>query len=371
MPSPDQSDYHSLALYDRSPYELVERAGLDLVTKFPGLKLREGMIEMALLEAIALEVAEQVFAINRLPDAVTEVLIQRFGIFRSLGTPPVATATFHLADTLGYTIPQGTLVRLDVGSDSIDFTTDVALVVGAGSSSGTVGITGARNTIDANDVTVGTALQVMDPLTFVDSAELATSPSGGQGVEDDEDWHERAMNRFGRLTDSLVLPSHFTARALEDPLVDRAMTLDNWNVSLSANGHVTTAVLGPAGALLSAPQKQALEDDMEAATLANLELHIIDPTITTVAVTVQVKKLAAYDASTVQANVQAAINGYLDPNAWEWSGTVRRNEMISVIDQAEGVSYVDTLTIAGSGGDVAITGVAPLAKAGVLSVTVI
>jgi hypothetical protein len=103
---------------------------------------------------------------------------------------------------------------------------------------------------------------------------------------------------------------------------------------------------------------------------ANLAVVVIDPTITSVTVTATVHPLTGYDSATVQANVGAALAAYLNPDTWSWSGTVRRNKLIQVIEDAAGVDYLTSLTAPAA--DVTLTGVAPLTSynAGASTITV-
>jgi uncharacterized phage protein gp47/JayE len=172
-----------------------------------------------------------------------------------------------------------------------------------------------------------------------------------------------------------VVPRHFTAAALEDPNVAAALTIDNLNpiighVSGDDPGHVTVAVLGDGGALLSGPAKTALENSMEDDAVAMLDVHVIDATIVTVPVATTVVKVAGADSAAVQASVQEAVGAYLDPLVWQSGSTIYLNEMISLIDRVDGVDRVTTVTINGVAGNFVLTGIAAVPKAGTVTVTV-
>jgi hypothetical protein len=373
--SPDVSEYVDLALYDKDPETLLAQALSDATAKFPGFAPRAGSAERVLLETLSLPASELIFALNRLPGAVTQVLLRLFGVERDEGTAPVATATFTLSDDLGHTVPAGTRLRLDLGedADAIIFTTDAALVVGAGNLTGTVAITGDRPTDEANGTATGTDLALIDSISFVAGAELATPVANGSSPESDVDWLDRGVIRLRRLVTTLVHPAHFTSAALEEADVDRATTLDNYDPGQAGDpgdhvGHVTVAVLGANGAALSGPRKLEIEADLEEIALANLDVHVVDPTITPVDVTATVVRTVTADSATVDAAVVAAIEAYLDPASWPFAKTVRRNELIALIDGVAGVDYVDTLTVPAA--DVVLAGVAPLADAGVIDITV-
>jgi hypothetical protein len=366
MPTPDLSGYVDLAPYDRSPADVIARALLDATTKLPGWTPREGNTEVVLIEALALEVAELIYAINRVPSAVTMQLLSLFGVLRDDGTPPVATVTFTVLDASGYTIPAGTIVRVDAGGETgyLTFTLDTDLNIAAGLTSGTGAVTGTRSTAEANGVPAGTTVELVSSVYFVEAAVLATPVADGVDPEDDLAWLDRGVNRLSRLVTTLVLPEHFTAAALEEADVVRATTLDNYD-GVGANtstdyGHVTVAVYGD-GAALSAPRKAEIEAALEELAVANLDVHVIDPTINSVEVDVTVLRQAGYDSADVEAAVDAALDAYLDPASWEWAGTVYLNELIALIDAVAGVDRVTALTIAGAAADYVLTGVAPLA----------
>jgi uncharacterized phage protein gp47/JayE len=331
-----------------------------------------------LLEALAQEVAELIFAANRIPDAVVETMLKLYGIERDPGAPPTVTLQFFMSATTGYTIPAGTTVRLDLegGLEPIVFTTDIELTIPIGVSTGTVPATGDRFTDEANGVVIGSPVELLDSIVSVDQVQTYDLVTGGAGPEEDADYFERGVQRFARLTDTLVLPSHFVSAALEETYVERAFVLDNYNPANdpdnngpigSDSGHVTIAVYGD-NATVSAPNKTALEAKMEASALANLDVHIVDPTITTVPINVTVQRVAGYDSATVQENITAALDAYLDPMTWAWGGTVRLYELVEVINSAEGVDYIVSFTSPTT--DTALAGVAPLADLGAVAITV-
>lgn len=373
--SPDVSEYVDLTLHDVTVQDLIDAALADAQAKLPSWVPREGHTEVVLLESLALVVAELAFAINRVPGAVTEALLGLYGLTRDAGTAPSGTATFALSDTLGHTIPRGTRLRLDLGSgaDPVDFTTDDDLVVPSGSSSGTVAVTGTEATSRANGTASGTALELIDAVPYVNGVTLAAALSAGTDPETGDAFLDRGSERLRRLVETLVVPEHFTRRALEEPAVYRATTLDNYDPGQAGAvgdhpGHVTVAVSGTDGAPIAAATKTSLETAMEEAAQANLDVHIADPTVTAVAVTVTVVRKAGYTDAQVTSNVQATLTAYLNPNSWEWAGTVYRNELLAVIDGAEGVARVVTLDAPAA--DAALAGVAPLATAGTITVTV-
>lgn len=365
MATPDLAGYVDLAPYDRSVSDLVARALLDAVTKLPDWTPREGNTEVILIEALALEVAELVYAINRVPSAVTMQLLSLFGVLRDDGAPATATATFTLIDNAGHVIPAGTVLRLALGGEvgNVIFTTDADIVVAAGNTTGTGPITSTTNTDQANGTVAGTDLDLVSSVYFAEAVELASTVVAGASPEDDLAWLDRGVARLSRLVTTLVLPEHFTAAALEEVDVERATTLDLYD-GVGANtstdtGHVTVAVYG-AGVTLSGARKTAIEATLEDQAVAGLNVHVIDPTLNTITITTTVVREAGYADADVKADVLAALNAYLDPAAWEWGGTVYLNELIALIDGVAGVQRVTSVAIEGVAANYVLTGVAPL-----------
>lgn len=376
MPSPDQSSYTTLVLYDRDPYALVQAALTDAVTKLPGFSPKVGSLEMVLIESLALIVSELVYAVNRLPNGVFDILMQLFGINRSLGNPPSSTATFTAVDTLGHTVPTGVQVRLSNGADdSIVFQTTQAGVISPGSASVTVPITATTNTDDYNGTVSGTELLIATPIAFGQSAQLASVVSGGESAETDDEWRDRVIELYKTLNSALVLPSQFTAKALALPGVYRANTKDNWNIDTSATGHVTIAVADNTGQPLGDTPRGVIETTLDGLAQAALTVHVVNPDYNEIDVQVNVVVKAGYVAASVQASVLSALNDYLSPTNWPWAGAVRINELVSLVDQVEGVDYVPlgSLQIGVDGGgladsDITLTGPFPLVMPGELEV---
>ena len=373
----DLTGYIDLTLYDADAQALIDDAKADLATKLPDLVLREGTIEAVLIEALGLAGAELIYAINRLPAATFEGLLLLYGIARDAGAPPDVTLRVTVADTAGYVFPAGLRARLAVaGGDPLTFTTTTEITIAPGATTGTSPAVADRNTADVNGTAAGAILELLDAYPSVQTIDTTTTVANGRAEETSAAWRDRGILRLARLSDVLSVPRHFVAAALETAGVTRAMAVDNWNsaTGLAANGFITVAVYG-AGGTISAGGKTAIQVALDDRAQANLSVSVVDPTITSVAVTVDVIRKAGYTDAQVKANITTALDAYLNPQTWgaelalgsAWPATVYRNELISIIDQAEGVSRV--VSLAAPAADVALTGIAPLPSRGVLTMT--
>jgi len=254
MPSPDYSPYIDLTIYDRDTQGIYDDAVALIQQTLPDWQPREGNTEVVLLEAVAQEVSEIVYAINRLPDGIMEALLQFFQISRDFGAAPTCDVMFHMAGTDGYTIPEGTRVSVAVEgqSDAIIFYTDVELTVNPGSSTGTVSATALDYTDIANGIASGTQVEILDSIIYADYATLNSTVIGGRTSEGDDDYIERGVNRFNRLSSTLVLPSDFESAALENPGVTRAKALDMFALIGIDGPALTTATPATTGGTLAA-----------------------------------------------------------------------------------------------------------------------
>lgn len=377
QPSPDLSGYVDLKLYDRTDQQIVQTALGRLALDIPELEIREGAVEVMLIESLALETSEAVVAVNRVPGAVVETVLHLASVDRDYGAPAFADATITLGDTLGHTIPGGTRLFLPLADGSaVTFLVEPPNVtVAPGSDTGTLHLVSAEFTDRANGMPVDSVLSPADPLPFIEQVKLSTVVADGRGAETVNSWRDRGVARLSRLSDALVIPRHFEAAALERPEVGRALVLDNYDPAVgptpgSNPGHVTVAVLADDGTALSGPAKTAIEDALEERAAAMLDVHIIDISIQAVDTVSTVVALPGFDHATVQASVVAAVNSYFEPLTWTFGQTIYHNEMVSLIDRVSGVDRVVTVTVEASSGDVALASASTVPNADVVTITV-
>ena len=97
MSSPDVSRYVDLSIYDADPVKSLNNILAAARGLLPGWSPEAGQIEVILAEAFANQTSTLINAINRLPSATTEVLLQLFGLTRSGGTKATATVDVIVA----------------------------------------------------------------------------------------------------------------------------------------------------------------------------------------------------------------------------------------------------------------------------------
>lgn len=381
LPPLDLTGYVDLRLFDVTDQEVIAAALAQLELNVPELELREGHMETVVLESIALEVAELIVAVNRLPGAVVETIIGMAGVIRDVGAEPAATATVVAGDTVGHTIPIGTRVWLALPSgDAVTFLVEGDLAgdeptIAPGDTTVVVSLIGAEYTSAANGLPIGSVLELADPVPWIDTITLATEVTGGRDAEPDDDWRDRGVARLSRLSDALVVPAHFEAAALEDPAVGRALVIDVWDPGSGNDpgedpGHITVCVLGPDGTVLSGPAKASLEASMEQRAVAILDVHVTDVEIDQVDVAVTVTLFGGYESDLVEDAITTAIDAYLDPLTWRSGEAVLINELVALVDRVEGVDHVLTVLINGGAVDVPMSSAVAAPDADDITVTV-
>lgn len=369
----DSVDYVDLELVDSDVVAIVARAVEDLTVKFPELVLFEGSLESVLIEAFATITAEAVYAANRVPGKVLEDLLALYGLPRDAGEFPQASLQFTLADNgQARTVPLGTRVLVtNVNGDAMVFGTNADLVIPSPGTVGTVDAVGDDYSAAFNGTQTLT-VELVDSVSYVEAVEVTGAVTDGRDPETTEAYLDRGAARLARLTSTLVRADQFALAAMEDPAVARALAVDLYDPNQvppdNRAGHVTVAVLGALGAVLTPEQKTAIEAALEAQAIAVLDVHVVDVTVTPVNVTVDVEPVAGVLAADVRASVEAQLAEYLDPGSWSFGDTVYVNELISVIDQAPGVKRVIDLTAPAA--DVSLAGVGPVADLGVAVVLV-
>lgn len=376
MASPDLKQYVDLTIYDKDTQDIYEMAVSVIQNALPEWKPEEGHTEVVLIEALAQEVMETIYAINRLPGAIVQTLLQLYGVTRAEGAQPTTTIRVFLSDSYGHDIAAGTRFMLNLGEgvEPVIFSSNIGVVVPPGSTYADVAATGDRFTDEANGIVSGEIVDLLDAIPYVDYAALQSTVTGGMPEETDDKWLDRGVTRLSRLVDTLTLPSHFTAAALEHGYVTRATTLDNFDSTAGSGtpgshpGHVTVAVYGNNESVASA-DKTALDVEMEAKSLANLEVHITDPTINTVNITASIMTAPGYTDAQAIAAAQAALVDGLSPAKWDWSTTLYKSDIIAIMAKAPGVLRVTSVTAPAA--DVTLTGVAPLVKTGTLTITAV
>lgn len=372
--SPDLSAYNPLVLYDALPQDLVARAIPARAVYTPDYNPVEGDVDLEQQGSLAAMICEYVYALNRLPDNLFYLLSNIEGVPRLEGTPAQVTLRFTVTpNPLGVDIPNDFLASLDLGNgDTVVFATTVPVRSAANATTVDATAVATEPGTFANAIPPGTILDPQTALPAVEQVKVQAASGGGTDPEDDQAFLSRYATRRQRSTAALATPLHFQYYAADEggPLgVFRARAIDKWdadtdNTPGTVEGAITVAVAGTNGATIPTDSKAQLEAEMGARS--NLQVYVTGVNITDVDVHPIVVTAPGFDDATVTANITAALAAYLSPDTWPWGKYVYRNELVSVIDNAGGVDRVDT--ISGFPTSLALTGPAPLARLGTVTV---
>lgn len=378
MTSPDVTPYVDVQLSTRTRQDIFEEMLALAALRFPDWTPLEAHTETLLLEVWAEVIHGLEQRLNLAPAAAFEGLVRLLQVARDPGSRPAGTVTMSIAPgtTLTQTIPADTRLRFlpADGTDELELVVAAAVAFPPGDVTVAVPVTGLLETSAYNGVSAG-AIVLVDQLTFIDGVTLTGAFVDGRDPEDSAAYLSRGAARLARLTTTLVHVDQFQAAALDDPVVRRAVAVDNFNSDAGSGnpgdhpGHVTVAASGTGGAPLTSGQKAALVAALESQALALLEVHVTDATVTAINVTAQLERDPSYDDATVVAAAAQALADHLNADTWPYAASVYRNELISLLDQVPGVRRVVSLTAPAT--DVALTGIAPLADLGTATITTI
>ena len=345
-PTNSPSQYTDLDVYDKDAQDIFDAAIQSLRLRMPGWVPREDGTEVLLLEAMALEVAETVYAINRLPSTIMMSMLQLFGLRRHEGALPKTTITLTVNAT-GSTIPSGARFTMNIPQfdEPVVFTTTETAYF----TNSTIAEVQAEGNVLTNDlysVPVGTQVYSLETISTLERAVIGTSIIGGSAPETDAEWLDRGVRYFQRLVSTLVTPEHFRLAAFDHEAVERVKVLDLYNPDQGgvgdSPGHVTVSLYGATRALTEQEKGEVLAD-LRSRALASLMIHVIDPSVIKIDVTVSITYLSGYTQADVDNAVESMLIEYLNDPMWDSESKVRRNELITAISNVPGVDYVDNL----------------------------
>lgn len=378
----DETDPDAILTDDAIPY---------IQAYFPDWTPAEGNLDYRLLAWIAQEAS-----IERTMAAETaDAIFRYFGTLASLPpedpTPATVTSTWTMIDDAGYTIEAGTQVQID-GLDgeplAFQVVSDVTVLGGDTAT--------AAGEVDLEAVDTGTAgndlagdVTLIDQLDYVSTIALVGSTSGGSDGETDTEYMIRLAELLQLQAPRPILPDDFAvmARTLVTG-VHRATAIDLYNADTDTpdvERCVTVVVVDEDGNACSTEVKTAVDDLLQANREVNFLVFVADPTYTTVDCWFTFETKSDYDSATVEAAAIEAVTDYLSPanwglpdttgsdtTSWDNKTTIRIFELVSLIDQVDGVDYVTGVWLDVSGGpgdtlDLELTGIAPLPEAGTIT----
>lgn len=374
----DTPEYQYMDLYEALGDEpaLLTAMVEHLNGRLDGWTATPGNTELVLLEAMVTGLALDVMALRMVDSAVVESLMTLYGVERDPGAQAVATVRVRVMQRTGtVTIDEGTifqLVRADT-EETVEFeTTETASIIAATSREAVIAVRVTETGESPNDIQAGTDLDTDGEIDGLESAVLETKVTGGRDEENDDSFNARASAILSRQTSTLATPEHFQYAALEVPGVGRARVLDmfdpaRYNPATPDTifpGHVSVAVADAYGEPLTETVKAAVQEYLEERALASIQVHVIDPNYNTVNFTLHVKAAEGFELSVVDESAADAIRAWLSPATWPWTKTA--SPFQAAAEATTSALVTSVLNVTGGG---ALTGPAPLTRAGTITVT--
>lgn len=369
--------------FEADPDVLTQDAIDDLLERRPGLDPKEAHLEIQLVEVISRQNADTRAVARDVPD----------GIWRYYGrslvnVPSVEQAsatvltTWTMIDPSGYTIEDGTVAAFRTTGDTlVSFSVVGNYVVEPGTLSMAEVPMEAIEPGEASNKLGPGPMELVDALAFVASVTATRASSGGADAETDAAYMARLKEEMTLLTPRFVLAADAAVLARRIPGVHRAIAVDNYNpVDLSYGNEkmITVAAVDENGLPMSPSTKGQLRDYLDSMREINFIVNVVDPSYTTINVAFTVVALPGFELDDLGQRCASALRDYLNPATWAGGGenpptwrtgdnVVRYLEVAQVLNETDGVHYVDTLTLNSSSGNVILPGIAPLPLLGLLT----
>jgi len=357
---------------DSNSADILDQAYADIKSRSPNWVENDGNLDTWILQIVASEAS----GLYTLAQDVPDTIFKWYGSnIMSLppqeATPAIVGSTWTMVDSAGYLIPAGTQVSIrdSVGVDHA-FTTGTDVTVPAGSTvtaAGAVTLTSVEAGANVSGIgSAGYLATMIDTLAFVQSVALTGATAGGLDAELSSDYNNRLARKMQRLSQRPVLASDFSLAALDVTGVFRSVALDGFNPAgggtFGNEKMIGIAAVDANGVAVSGTIKTNLTNYLQSLREMNFVVNVFDPTTTQIDVTFNVKCLTGYTTAVVQSNAVAAVQSYLSPAHWgqdpsitdatasaqSWIETniVYYNKVLNILDQAQGVDRVISMTMA-------------------------
>ncbi|MEM9450909.1 MAG: baseplate J/gp47 family protein [Cyanobacteria bacterium P01_E01_bin.6] len=329
--------------------EIVDRTAQELQRDriYDGEPIRLFLAVMAYRETLiraAIQFTGEQNLVSYAQNQYLDLIGEAFDAPRLTAAAAVTTLRFTKdsdATNISALVPQGTRVQSSDGS--LEFATDTDLVIGIGSSNGTVQATCSVVGIIGNGYQVGEVSAIVDPSPYVSSATNISITNGGADVELDENYRIRlklAPSKFSVAGPTAAY--EFFARSADSDVFDVAVVgppLTPFRVSV----YVYVLASGPAlpTAELLNTVNTALQDN--AVRPLCDEVTVLSPSQVSYEINAQVTLDLNADSSSVATAIQSTAEAYAQDRRDGLGRDIVLNQIIGELTAIDGVYDVSLL----------------------------
>ena len=317
---------------------------------------------VALVEGLGAFYGALLYQMDQIPERLERIIIKLLGLEPEAALAASVTLTFTTGAGAGDTlVPAGTEIKTGTDVDAIVFTTDVGVTVLGGGNSEPATAT-ATTLGAATNVGAGSLTSLGAPIPGIASVTNASSATGGQDEETFASLQARTP-LAQRVRDRVVTAEDAAAEAAAVPGVTRATAqatsfLDGSSVELGDGGMVVGILkTDDLNETPDATLRGLVETTLEGKAMAGA-------TFTVHQQPVRLFNIVSVDAvleegavnATVKAAMVEALEGYVTAlpiydtdgvtvvqEGWVWGESLYLNEMISLLDQVDGVKRIGTI----------------------------
>lgn len=364
--SADFTPYVNMQLFDRDPAELYLSTLELLQLNIPGLSVKPGTIEDALVQAFSYLTAIAVNHINTLPNMVMEGLANLIGVTRRQAKFATVTATLTALDYSGGTIDEGTTFECTyisggtTYSDYYEITTPAIIgsVTPDLSANPPTPLPTTQVTLVATEigyrqpVGVGKVLTIQNSQFVSDSAVALDTFQQGTEEESDAEFVARFATYLKALGNALATAKQIEAFSLTQfETIKRAKAVDLMNGDLSraqnatqAPGYVSLFLYG-SGAPLDFLARKEILIELQERMVAGLNLVVQDIQIVNPTLNISVIIDKGSNLQSMIDAIESTLINVLSPTRFsDAEDKIRKSFIVSSVMSVQGVIYVPTLT---------------------------
>lgn len=351
---------------ETDPAELATVGYEFMESLVPGWNRARGDQASQIIASCAQIIAEGRDTASDVPTAILRYLGRWVdGLVSIDATPAQTTATVTALDADGYTLEDGTRFLIRTSGDSGEVFVTVGTVtipnLSTSTAAGEVQLVAEVAGAAGSGLPITSPVEPVEALSWIDTVTLTAVTTGGIDAETDDEYVARWIKIRALATVTPVRAADSAAMLLAVmPGVGRALPLDGYDpVAATFNNekYVTTAVADVTGEPVATSIKTASRALLESRRLLNSVAPVIDPSYTTIDVSVAFRTYAGFEVASVQTAVTAALSSYLSPATWgtpnnasepQWIAKtfVRYLEVAAVVDRVEGLDEITSLSLA-------------------------